>query len=329
MRCRGALAWAMVACLCLSRAEAADDAVRLAQARKATVGLIAGQAGSTDTEIAAELAQVLDNGTQLRVLPILGQGSVQNLADLIFLRGVDVAIVHADALSQTLRDRTIPREQSVEYITKLFQEEVHVLAQESIRSVHDLDGKPVEVGPEGSGTDVTASALLSALDIHADVRHEAQDVALRRLRGGEVAAVVVVGGEPVPALLQLPPDSGLHFLPVPLNTRLVDTYFPSRLDSQSYPNLVPQGGTVDTIAVGSMLVTLSAHASGGRRERVNRFVDALFARFDALRQPGLHPKWQEVSLGAQVPGLRRYDEAARLLRAGPSAAAGRERHSGP
>ncbi|HQT78895.1 MAG TPA: TAXI family TRAP transporter solute-binding subunit [Rhodopila sp.] len=309
----------------------AQDPVRIAQAHNATVGVIAGDAGSTDTQIAAEMAEVLDDGTRLRVLPILGQGSPQNIADLIFLKGVDVAIVHADALTQAIRSGNVPRVESVEYIAKLFQEEVHVLAQRPIVTLDDLTGKPVEIGAPDSGTALTATALLAALHIRPDPLHDSQSVALDRLRLGQVAAVVVVGGKPVPALLGIPPASGLHFLPIPLNARLVDTYLPSSLDSMAYPNLLPLGQTVDTVAVGSMLVTIARQPDTARAKRVDRFVSALFTQFDAFRRPGFHPKWHDVSLSAQIPGLRRYPEAEKLLRTQSNAAAqpGRERHSGP
>jgi TRAP transporter TAXI family solute receptor len=307
----------------------ADDPVRIAQAHNAAIGLVAGNAGSTDTQLAAEMAQVMDDGAQLRVLPILGQGAVQNIADLIFLKGVDVAIVHADALAETLQAGTLPRVESVEYIAKLVQEEVHVLAQDKVAALADLEGKPVETGPADSGTALTAATLLGALHIHPESLHDSLSVALERLRLGEAAAVIVVGGKPVPALLAIPAGSGLHFLTVPLNARLLAMYMPTRLDSQQYPNLLPPGQAVDTVAVGSMLVTLSAQSGTLRRQRVDRFVDRLFARFDALRQPGFHPKWHEVSLSAQIPGLRRYNEADKLLRLPSTAEGGRERHSGP
>src|ERR1700733_9799548 len=85
------------------------DAVRVATGQNTPISLIHGGAVSTDTTIAADIAEVLDDGDRLRVLPMLGRGSVQNIADLIYLKGVDVAIVHADALTQTMQLGSIPR----------------------------------------------------------------------------------------------------------------------------------------------------------------------------------------------------------------------------
>lgn len=291
-----------------------SDAVRVATTLNSTIGLIAGGAGSTDARIAADIAEVLDEADRLRVLPIMGRGSVQNIADLIYLKGVDVAIVHLDALTDTMQRGTIPREGSVQYIAKLFQEEIHILARKEIASMSDLNGKIVSIGPIGSGTELTASALLDLTHVTPNIMHDTQSGALDRLRRGEISAMVVVGGKPVPLLQGIEAGSGLHFLSIPLNTQLVNTYLPTTLDRQYYPNLIPPGPPIDTVAVGSVLVTLASPSDTARAKRVNRFVDTLFERFDQFRQPGFHPKWQEVNLSAQVQGWTRYPEVVNLLK---------------
>lgn len=294
--------------------ESASDAVRIATAQNATIGLIADNPGSTDARAAADIAQVLNDGDRLRILPMLGQGSVQNIADLIYLKGVDVAIVHSDVLTETMQNGTIPREASVQYIAKLFPEEIHILARRDIAGLKDLNGKIVSIGTVGSGTELTASALLDMARVTPNIMHDPEPVALDRLRRGEVAAMFVIGGKPVPMLQAIEPGTGLHFLPIPLNAQIVDFYLPTSLDHQRYPNLVPLGPPIDTVAVGSALVTLAATSDTQRAKRVNRFVDALFDRFQQLRQPGFHPKWQEVNLSAQIQGWTRYPEAAGYLK---------------
>ncbi len=290
------------------------NAVRISTAQNATIGLITGGPGSTDAVIAADIAQALDDTDKLRILPMLGRGSVQNLADLIYLKGVDVAIVHADVLTQTMRNGTIPRENTVQYIARLFPEEIHILARREILTLNDLNGKPVATGPLGSGTEISAGALLDMCHITPNIIHENQSAALDHLRHGDIAAMVVIGGKPVPVLQGIEPGTALHFLPIPLNAQLVDSYVPTSLDHQSYPNLVPAGPVIDTVAVSSVLVTLSSSADTQRARRVNRFVDALFERFDQFGRPGFHPKWREVNLSAQVQGWARYPEAFNLLR---------------
>jgi TRAP transporter TAXI family solute receptor len=296
------------------QSDSVAEAVRIATGQNATIGLIADGSGSTDARIAADIAQVLDDSDRLRILPMLGKGSVQNIADLIYLKGVDVAIVHTDVLTETMQSGAIPRESSVQYIAKLFPEEIHVLARRDIANLKDLNGKIVSIGAVGSGTELTASALLDMAHVTPNIMHDAESIALDRLRHGEIAAMFVIGGEPVPMLQAIEPGTGLHFLPIPLNTQIVDAYLPTSLDHQRYPNLVPPGPPIDTVAVGSVLVTLAATSDTQRAKRVNRFVDTLFERFQQLRQPGFHPKWHEVNLSAQVQGWTRYPEVVGYLK---------------
>lgn len=291
-----------------------SDPVRISIAQNATIGLIADGPGTTDTGIAGDIARALDDGDKLRILPMLGRGSVQNIADLIYLKGVDVAIVNTDVLTQTMQSGAIPRESTVQYIAKLFPEEIHILARKEITNLNDLNGKPVAIGAVGSGTEITATNLLDMCHVTPNVIRESQSASLDHLRHGEIAAMFVVGGQPVPMLQGIEAGSFLHFLSIPLNAQLVDSYLPTSLDHQYYPNLVPVGPPVDTVAVGSVLVTLSTPSDTARAKRVNRFVDALFDRFDQFRRPGFHPKWREVNLSAQVQGWVRYPEALGLLR---------------
>jgi len=285
------------------------DAPRNASRQRTIVGLITGDLATTDAQAASDLATVLNDGNELRILPIIGLGSAHNLADLISLKGVDVAIVHADALSQTSQRNVIRKEGSVYYIAKLFEEEVHVLAGPDVTSLSQLNGKPVNIDVPGSGTELTAHTVLEALHINASLTHESQMVALEQLRRGEISALFLVGGKPAPLLQNLDAGRGLHFVPVPLTTQLIDTYLPIKLEHESYPTLVAMNSPVDTIAVTALLLTVASPTDPTRTKRINKFVDALFERRDQLLQPGHHPKWQEVNLNAQLPGWSRYPEA--------------------
>src|SRR5919109_1244865 len=114
----------------LPSARAADIAAQRDLVNGGTVGLISGGVTGTYVRIAADLANALDDGYELRVLPIIGKGSVRNIEDLVLLRGIDVAIVQSDVLDFYKRAGLAPIiEQKISYITKLYNEEVHVLAR--------------------------------------------------------------------------------------------------------------------------------------------------------------------------------------------------------
>ncbi|MBX6375691.1 MAG: TRAP transporter substrate-binding protein [Acetobacteraceae bacterium] len=292
-----------------------SPATMTARANAGTVGIISGGVDGTYIRIAADLASVLDDGDRLRVLPIIGKGSVRNLADVMYLRGVDIGIVQSDVLAFVRRERMFPGvEQMIQYIAKLYDEEVHVLAGRDVERLRDLAGKPVNVDVQGSGTAMTASLLFGSLGIPVRFTHDVQDVALERLRRGEIAALVYVAGKPARLFSSLDgPGSGLHFLPVEMTPELLATYLPGQLGHAQYPNLVPEGEAgVETIAVGAVMAVYAWRPGTDRYRKVARFVEAFFGRFDEFLRPPRHPKWREVNLAAQVPGWTRFPRAQEL-----------------
>src|ERR1700748_343022 len=109
-----------------------------------TVGIVTGGVDGTYIRLGADLLNVLDDGDSLRILSVIGRGAVQNLGDLLFLRGVDVVFVQSDILAYTRRQKLYPGiDQGVQYITSLYREELHVLARADIHDLAELQGKPV------------------------------------------------------------------------------------------------------------------------------------------------------------------------------------------
>lgn len=289
-------------------------ASRVAQANANTVGVISGGISGTYVQIAADLANVLDDGDRLRVLPILGKGSLQNIADILYLRGVDIGIVQSDALAYAARQHLFPGVgHSIQYITKLYEEEVHVLARKDIHQLSDLAGKKVNVDVAGSGTAMTASLILDSLNIKPELVNDDQSLALEKLKRGDIAALFYVVGKPARLFSGLGADSDLHFVPIPLSPALIETYLPSRFEHAQYPNLIPEGAPVDTVAVGAVMAVYAWPPGSERYRRVENFVRAFFNNFQKFLAPARHPKWKEVNLAAKVPGWRRFPAAQQWL----------------
>src|SRR5208283_1986165 len=118
-----------------------------------------------------------------------------------------------------------------------------------------------------------------------------------------------VGGAPIPLLADVPADSGIHLLSVTPNQQLAQTYLPAEFTHDTYPSLVPAGTSVPTIAVGDVMAVFAWQPHTERYNRVSRFVDVFFSRFDDFLKPPRHPKWREVNLTAEVPGWTRFQPA--------------------
>jgi len=281
-----------------------------------TVTLITGTIGGTYVQFGADLSSVLDDGNNLRVLPIVGRGSVQSIADILFLQGVDIGVVRADSLDY-LEKKGIARDlrRQLTYVTKLYNEEMQVIAPAAVRNLRDLDGKRVSVDlPDGS-TFVTALAVFERLGLRVDnFAYIEQRIAMEKLKKGELDAVIVVGGKPYKSVSNFVNDGGrYHLVTVDYDRPLQGDYLPATLTSKDYPNLIAEGDKVDTIAVPAVLAAYNWAPNTDRYRKLSLFVDAFFTKFPKLQNPPFHPKWKEVSLAAPLPGWQRLPAASKWL----------------
>jgi ABC-type branched-subunit amino acid transport system substrate-binding protein/TRAP-type uncharacterized transport system substrate-binding protein len=274
-----------------------------------TVTLMTGAFGSTYAQIGADLASVLDKGTDLRVLPVMGRGSVQAVADILLLRGVDAGIVRKDTLAYLERKGFADniRNQFV-YVTKMFNEEMHVLAPRTIQTVKDLDGKTVAVDLPDSSTFVTSINVFERLGIRPHLLYIEPRVALEMLRNGEIDAIVAVEGKPLQWLRQVS-DTNLHLVGVEYDKALREEYLPAKLTSDDYPNLISDSTPVGTIAAETVLASYNWQVGSDRYRRLALLVDSLFSNMAQLQRPPFHPKWQELALMAPVAGWTRFQAA--------------------
>jgi ABC-type branched-subunit amino acid transport system substrate-binding protein/TRAP-type uncharacterized transport system substrate-binding protein len=287
-----------------------------------TVTVMTGSFGSTYAQMGADLASVLDDRSELRVLPVLGRGSVQAVADILLLRGVDAGIVRKDTLAYLERKNFADniRNQFV-YVAKMFNEEMHVLAPQAIRSMRDLDGKTVAVDlPDGS-TFVTSINVFERLGIKPHLLYIEPRIALEMLRKGDIDAIIAVEGKPLQWLSQVN-DPNLHLVPVEYEKPLRDEYLPAQLSSADYPNLISGSAPVGTIAAEAVLASFNWQPGSDRYRRLALLVESLFGHMAQLQRPPFHPKWQELAPMAPVAGWTRFKAAQEWIdRATPVASA--------
>jgi TRAP-type uncharacterized transport system substrate-binding protein len=274
---------------------------------------IDGSAGIS-VRIAEDLAGLIDDGATRRVLPVVGRSARQNLTDLVQLRGIDMAILQTDMLDDLRQQRTVPGlESSFTYVARLYNDEFHLIAGSGINSIGDLSHRRVAIGIRGSGTSITAERLFGLLKIEIEPVYERPEIALSRLRDHDVDAVAFVAGKPAPLFQGLPRDDTLHLVAIPLNAGVIKTYVPTSLTAEDYPNLIPSGQTIDTIAVGTLLAVAKLPTDSERYRAVSNFVETFFTQFATLLEPGHHPKWREINLAANAPGWTRFPPAQAWL----------------
>jgi uncharacterized protein len=269
-------------------------------------------ASNISVRIAEEIANIVDDGATRRVLPVVGRSAVQNFSDLAQLRGIDMAILQTDLIEYLRQQHRLGA--SLAYITKLYNEEFHLLARPDIQSIADLVGQTVNIDRPESGTAITAMRVFDLLQVTPTLSNDPEQVALEKLKKGDIAALAFVAGKPAPLFEGVDNSHGLHLLSIPLNTKITSAYLPAQITAADYPGLVRESQPVDTIAVGAVLAVANLQPLSERYRNVANFVDTFFTGFQSLLAPGHHPKWRDVNLAADVPGWKRFPAADQWLK---------------
>jgi uncharacterized protein len=284
------------------------------QVNNGTVTIVTAPVGGVFPIMGSDLAAVLDDGERLRVLPVLGKNQEQNVIDILRLRTIDMGFVASDTLDLVKTKYGIPNiENRVQYITKIFNADIHIVARKEIKTIYDLEGKKIFC-PIGYPTLLN---ILNRLKIKANIDTTPDDVGvLQKTLNGEADAWIVAAGKIAPIIRNIKNDEGrFHLVAVPWDKAVQSVYLPSSITNADYPNLVANGESVDTLAFSIVLMVYNWPPGTDRYNRIAKFIDAMFSKIDLLRQPIRHPKWQETSISATVPGVQRFKAAEDWLQA--------------
>jgi uncharacterized protein len=294
--------------------EGGTDAALRERKNAWTVGIAGGLLSGTYMRFVDEMASVLNDGDNLRILPIVSYGAASNLDDLLYLRGVDAAVTQSDVFEYFRTQRKTPNlERRVQYIIRLPIAELHILARNDVQSLEDLRGKKVNFGPAGTGASLTGTIVFQRLGINVEQVLIDQPTALQKLQSGQVDAIARVIPKPIDFFGKIPQSSGLHLVNIPFTKTFEDLYTLGEFNKQDYPNLLQGQDRIDTIAVPAVLAVFNWPKNTDRYAKVDRFIQYLFNRWDALQHPPYHPKWRDVNLAATVPGWTRFSAADDML----------------
>lgn len=275
-----------------------------------TVTIITAPAGGATSVFGSDMARVLDDQTNVRVLPVLGKGPVRNVSDILFLKSIDMGAVAADVPEFYRLQYGIPDITSqLRYVARLYHNEIHVIARSSIRSIADLNGKRI-IAPTDVGF-YSARVIFNRLGMTASFDYATDDAkSIQKLIDGDADAYIVSTGKVFQLARNIRNENrALHLVTIPYDRRLQDLYLPTTLSSDEYPNLLNPGETIETVAIGMLLVSYNWPENTERYRKVARFVDAFFANYDEFMKPPRHPKWKESSIVATIPGWRRFKAA--------------------
>jgi TRAP-type uncharacterized transport system substrate-binding protein len=271
-----------------------------------TVGLAGGLPEGTFIRLAAEIARNLNDPAELRVLPVITQGATDNVKDLLYLKGIDVAITNADVLDYFKNTERIPNiEKRINFISEMVISEVHLVVRPEITSIKDLEGKKVSLGGKGAGQSTTGPIVFKKLGVKPEFVYINNAIALEKMKTGEISAIVNNGAKPLDLLTKFKNDGEFKILPLPID-RFDEYYIPATLTSADYPGFIKPGEKIETLGVQTVLAVYNWSRESDRFRRVQRFIDRYFDLFEKFHVPPYHPKWKNVNLAANVPGWIRY-----------------------
>jgi TRAP-type uncharacterized transport system substrate-binding protein len=286
-----------------------------------TVTIMASSASSSYTRFAEDIQNVLDDIRPggLRIVPMLGRGGGQNFQDILFLRDIDMGTTDADYLHYfKQKDPVLYRnvDKRIEYITKLFNAEFHVLAPEGIKSWSDLNGKKVNFFKPLSVTAMAAETIFYTLNIKVEPTFFDNELAIEKMRRGEISALVRMAGAPVNDYVSVRPEDHFHLVSFDeqkvtpaQNAELSNIYFPAALTHEQYPQLIAEGEQVPTVAGSIVLAVYAWPENSDRYQKLANFVRKFFDNIEKFHDSARHPKWRDVNLATNVPGWTRFKPA--------------------
>lgn len=245
------------------------------------------------------LAKSLDHEGALRVLPVLGEGSIQAMQDITQFSALDSALVTSDSLAYVKAQNLLGAdEQKFSYITAIKPLPIMLIARKNIANITALAGKRIATGPAYSASFATGEMVFGAMEIPFLRVAQTQDAAIESLANGKADAALVLG---TPKNLSRLQAGDFHILPIVMPTELTQTYSRNTLSNKDAPNLLSNNQKIESISTQLLLAVNDQHFDAGQRNRLKQFETEIF-------------KQANFASKAQVEGWARQQDAQNQLR---------------
>ena len=263
-----------------------------------------------------ELAERRSELGNIRVLPIAGLGASANVRDLLYLRGVDLAILNSDILEFLSQSRQYPDARTrIRYVTHLFDQKIYLLARKEFSRIEDLRGRRVAVLSRGSGSATTAATLFALSNTNVALEELGPDAILNDAAFAKLDAALLLSDELARVDLGVETRKGLRALPIPLSAAVGRVYLPSVIEAQELAGFA-DAAKVNTVSVSTILAVYNWSPKRGERYvNVTNFMHRFFSALPGLRQQSTGAFWRQVDVNATVFGWTRHAaaEPARAL----------------
>src|SRR5436853_649362 len=193
-----------------ARAAAPNENALRERINEWTVGLAGGLLEGAPIRLATEISRVVNDGENLHVLPIVTRGPTENVNDLLYLKGVDMAIISSDSLEE-YKSQLPDIQRPHTYLLNLFPSELHIFVRPEIRSLRDLAGKKVNFNTHGTAAAFSGPLIFSRMGLEVEKTFIPHPLALEQMKRGEMSAVVFITSKPIDAFLKGRWEEGFKF----------------------------------------------------------------------------------------------------------------------
>ena len=259
------------------------------------------------SEILKDVADVTSDETGIRVLSILGDGSLNNLNDLLYLQGIDAALIPSDILLKFQESTAVRNlESKLSFVAQLGAVVTHLLAQNAITTIYDLEGKRVYMGERRSGSFIAASNIFGRLNIGVDAVFGLDHAgALAQLKAGELDAVFWMDVPPIGLLNLVDPSEDLHLIHIPTQGIDTDIYQVQNLTNDDY-RIIPEEEGIQAAAAQIALVAYSWPNNHPRHAKMKRFADVFAEKSETLQSGNYHRALNNAEFYREVYSGWRY-----------------------
>ena len=254
-----------------------------------------------------------------RLVPVLGKNNVQNVYDLLYLKGVDVALVRTDAIEYVKRRGNFPAVgNAIKSLASVDGDKIVILANKDIKTVDDLDGKSVAMSYYTSGEYITGTVVMDVLGLQVEPVFAKTVAGLAKLRSGEVSALLFLlhtdenAGNPghylpagLRAMYRFDDKENFHVLELPESEALSAIYSADTLTSADMPGVIEEGESINAYRVDTILAAYRWRDTNPRYVKIKNFVNALVDTTEHLRTGPQRKFWRELDVERAVPGVER------------------------
>lgn len=260
---------------------------------------------SRATQAINQLAAYATHLANVRVLPISGHGAAENVRDLLYLRGVDLAVLNSDVLAFLDETRQYPdARRRLRYVTHLFDQKVFLLVRNGINAIEDLRGRRLAVPAEAGTGSVTARTLFGLYKVDVAVEATAPGEVLDDTSLSKFDGALLLSDDLARVRFGARMGQEYHLLPIPMTAELQKVYRSSVINAQEAAGF-SKSANVETVTVSALLAVFNWTRSQGRYADVTNFLAAFFSNLKELRQAP-NSVWRQADISAQSPGWTRF-----------------------